>query len=275
MFVDTHCHLDTIADFGNQPPVLTSECMDEIIKIIEQAKRNGVGCIINSGCSAAESRNCVKLARNFESVFAVVGIHPYEGKDGWRDGFEQVKKIVQERSPEDKIVGVGEIGLDYSRKHSDKKAQHDLFMSQFELALEHNLPISFHVRDAADDFLKFVEPYAGQFQGVVHCFQQSQAFADIVTKKWGLYIGIDGPITYPKNESLREVVRNVDLSKIVLETDAPFLPVQQERGKMNYPSKIPLIALKVAEAKGVSLKDVELATTRNAAALFSLPSLLT
>lgn len=273
MFVDTHCHLDTIADFGNEPPILNCEVMDEIVRIVQQAKQNNVGCIINVGCSAAESKNCVKLARAFDCVFAVVGIHPYGGKTGWKDDFGQLKKLVVGRTQEDKIVGVGEIGLDYSRKHSDKDAQKDLLRAQIELALEHDFPISFHVRDAADDFLKLVEPYTRQMRGaVIHCFQQDQGFADVVTK-WGFYIGIDGPITYPKNESLREVIRNVDLSSIVLETDAPFLPVQQERGKTNYPSKIPLIAMEVARVKAVSLKEVEAVTTRNAAALFSLPSL--
>ncbi len=272
MFIDTHCHLDIIACFGCEPAILTDEKIEEISKIIDQACLQGVKQIINVGCDVSSSLNSTKLARRFASVFAIVGMHPYEGISGWRGEFDSIEKILKKRSPEDKIVGVGEIGLDYSRADSNKTFQKDLFKIQIDLALENNLPISFHVRDAADDFLRIVEPFAGQMRGVVHCFQQDQSFADEAIK-FGLLLGIDGPITYPKNAALCQVVSSVDLSKIILETDAPFLPVQQERGKMNYPSKIPLIADKVAQIKNVSLSQVEQVTTKNALTLFSLPPL--
>lgn len=270
MFIDTHCHLDIIACFGAEPAILTEKAVLEISQIIQQAEVDGVNAIINIGCDAHSSQNCVQLARRFASVFAVVGMHPYEGKTGWKPEFLAIEKILKNQRPEDKIVGVGEIGLDYSRLESDLNSQKDLFKAQIDLALEHNLPISFHVRDAADDFLKIIDQFRGQIRGVVHCFQQNQAFANEAIK-FGLLLGIDGPITYPKNGSLREIVADVDLSKIILETDAPFLPVQEERGKLNYPSKIPLIASKIAEIKNLSLPEIELATTKNAVKLFSLP----
>lgn len=269
MFIDTHCHLDIIACFGSEPSILTDKAIIEISKIIEQAKSNEVGAIINIGCDSHSSQNSVQLAKHFASVFAVVGMHPYEGKSGWKADFTQIQKILKNKRPEDKIVGIGEIGLDYSRDNSDLNSQKDLFKAQIDLALENNLPISFHVRDAADDFLNIIDQFKGQIRGVVHCFQQNQDFANEAIK-FGLLLGIDGPITYPKNNALREIVAGLDLSKIILETDAPFLPVQEERGKLNYPSKIPLIASKIAQIKNVSLAEVERVTSRNAVELFSL-----
>ncbi len=271
MFVDTHCHLDSIVLYGSNELVLDSEKVDSIGKIVGDAHDSGVKCIVNVGCDIKSSKNSIELARKFDSVYAVVGAHPYEAKSGWKDEFEQIKKVVERSTPEDKIVGIGEIGLDYSRKHFNKTTQADYLKAQIELAIEHNLPVSFHVRDAADDFLRIVEPYVGEIsRAVIHCFQQDKHFADIVTKKWGWYVGIDGPITYPKNEQLREVVCDIGIEHVVLETDSPFLPVQQERGAINYPSRIPVIALKVAELVGLSLNEVATITTKNAVNLFGL-----
>jgi TatD DNase family protein len=269
MFVDTHCHLDCIVCFDDQNPILTPQGIAEAAKLIAEAKAARVSLILNVGCDVLSSRNSVQLARKFPEVFALVGIHPYEGQLGWKNKFAEIKQMLLHRTPADKIVGVGEIGLDYSRENTDKHSQQDLFKAQLELALEYNFAVSFHVRDAADDFLKIIEPYAKDVRGVIHCFQQIQEFADIVIG-WGLLLGIDGPITYPKNNYLRELVKNLPLDYLILETDSPFLPVQNERGKVNYPAKIPLIAAAVAEIKQVNLQVVAAATTANATKLFSL-----
>lgn len=273
MFIDTHCHLDCIATFGTEKSNLTEEHLVAIDGIVNQAERVNVRYIFNVGCDALSSHNSVKLAHRFKQVFAIVGIHPYEGKAGWKKEFDEIKKIVKHRSQRDKIIGIGEIGLDFSRQESDRQSQHDLLKAQLELALQHNLPISFHLRDAAEEFLKFIEPYHREVRGVVHCFQQTLDFAKQVTS-WGFLLGIDGPITYPKNTYLRSIIAEIDLKYLLLETDAPFLPVQSERGKMNYPSKIPLIGQEVATCKGLSLDQVAQATTKNASILFSLDSFL-
>lgn len=271
MFIDTHCHLDIIACFGSEPPILDALKMQQIQQYITEASNAGVTQILNVGCCVATSQNSITIARNFPEVFAVVGLHPYEGNKDWKDQFIAIKKMVTSRTPQDKIVGIGEIGLDFSHQNSNRAAQQDLFKFQLELALEQGLPISFHVRDAGEEFLRLVEPYRQQVRGVVHCFQQNLDFA-LQAIEWGLLLGLDGPITYPKNTYLREIINKLELKHFLLETDAPFLPVQKDRGKMNFPSKIPLIGAAVAEIKNVSAEEVANATTANAAKLFCLPS---
>lgn len=267
MFIDTHCHLDTIVCFGSESATLNPEKFKIIAQLIDEAKNAGVLTIFNVGCDVLTSHNSIEIAKKFTEVFAIIGLHPYEGKSGWQEEFYTIKKMVINRNPLDKIIGIGEIGLDYSRENSNRHAQQELFKNQLNLALEQNLPISFHVRDAADDFLKIIEPYSKELRGVVHCFQQDQAFARQVTS-WGLLLGIDGPITYPKNTYLREITQAIDLKYLVLETDAPFLPVQKERGKINYPSKIPLIGQALAVLKNLSVEEIAAATTDNATSLF-------
>lgn len=272
MLIDTHCHLDIIVCFGVEPPVLDAGKFAQIKTLIDEAAHAGVKIILNVGCDPVTSYNSIEIAKKFPGVFAVVGMHPYEGKLGWKHDFEQIKQMVKKRVPADKIVGVGEIGLDFSRPESDRAAQKDLFKFQLELGLENNLPFSFHVRDAGEEFLSLIEPYVKQIRGgVVHCFQQNLDFA-LQATEWNLLLGIDGPITYPKNTYLREIVAQLDLKNLILETDAPFLPVQKERGKINFPAKIPLIAQAVAEIKNLSLEKIAQATSDNAVKLFSLDS---
>jgi len=273
MFVDTHCHLDCIVSMGQTKVYLTNEKMMAIKKIILDAQNAKVNLIANVGCDAQSSYNSIEIARHFKPVFALVGAHPYEGTDDWKSEFAAIKSIIRNRSNADKIVGVGEIGLDFSRKDHDKQAQYDLLRAQLELALQHNFPVSFHVRDAGDEFLEFLKPYSHELTGgVVHCFQQSLAFAKQVTK-WGLMLGIDAPIGYPKNGHLREIIREIGLQSLVLETDSPFLPPQQDRGNLNYPHNIPLVAQEVATCLNLTLAEVATITTRNAWQLFALSAL--
>ena len=167
-------------------------------------------------------------------------------------------------------MAIGEVGLDFYHKPFDAPRQRDCFKAHIELALEHNLALSIHVREAGQELLRVLDEYHKQIKrAVIHCFSQPQDFADEVLK-WGFYLGIDAPITYPKNELLRSVVINAPLTSLVLETDAPFLPPQALRGKKNHPAYIAMFAGVIADLKGVSVEEVAAVTTKNAQKLFGL-----
>ncbi|MBY0353371.1 TatD family hydrolase [Candidatus Babeliales bacterium] len=268
MFVDTHCHLNMMVktEFDT---LLKPEHFVLVHDIIEQAKRAGVTQIINVGTSLPESMNSVALAQHFDNVYATVGLHPCDCTPTWRKDFEDIVRLVKNKE-ENKIKAIGEVGLDFYHKPFDAQRQVDAFKAQIELALEYNLPLVIHVRDAGEELLRVLEEYVKEIKGAtIHCFSQKQDFADIVVG-WGFYIGIDGPITYPKNDELRSIVKATPLEHIILETDAPFLPPQQYRGKQNSPVYLPLFAQTIADLKGVSLEELARQTTANATKLFDL-----
>lgn len=268
MFIDTHCHLNMMVktEFDT---LLKPEHFMLVQDILENAKRAGVSKIINVGTSVSESMNSVALAKRFDNVYASVGLHPCDCTPTWRKDFDEIVKLVKHKE-ENKIKAVGEIGLDFYHKPFDAQRQVDAFKAQIELALEYDLPLVIHVRDAGDETLRVLEEYVKEIKGAtIHCFSQAQYFADVVIG-WGFYIGIDGPITYPKNDALRAIVQATPLEHIILETDAPFLPPQQFRGKQNSPVYLPLFAQTIADLKSISLEELARQTTANAIKLFDL-----
>lgn len=273
MFIDTHCHLNIMVkkdspDAWRDLPLKESD-FPLIEQMIYQAQQNHVSTIINVGTTLQESKNSIAIAQRFPSVYATVGIHPCDTKEHWRDEVKALESLVKEKE-HNKIVGIGEVGLDFYHKPYDEQRQKDAFKAQIELALKYDLGLVIHVRDAGDELLRVLEEYAKEIKrATIHCFAQSLDFAKIVTE-WGFYIGIDAPITYPKNELLREVVRVIAVDHLVLETDAPFLPPQQLRGKPNHPSYIPIFAQVIAELKKMSLEQLAQATSKNARRLFKL-----
>lgn len=267
MFIDTHCHLNMMIKKDFDTP-LTDAQFEEIGQILQKAQKENVKYVINIGTSWQESLNSIKIAKKFENVFASVGIHPCDCSDVW---IIDAKKIAQwvVNKQDNKIVAIGETGLDFYHKPFFKQRQVDAFKFHIELALEYNLPIVIHMRDATDETLKVVGEYKKELNGVFHCFSDNKDIATLVTS-WGFYVGIDGHVTYPKNENLREVIKQISLESILLETDAPFLPPQQFRGKQNSPAYIPLFAGLVAELKNVSVGELAEVTTNNAKELFCL-----
>lgn len=266
MFIDTHCHLDVI-HLKKEKTLLEKEDFNQIKKMVDYASANQVEKIINIGCDWQTSRNSVELAKKFENVFATIGIHPTECNYDWKDEFAKIKKIAKEERSF--VAGIGEIGLDYYHKPFDKQKQVDALRAQIELALLLNLPVSIHVRAAGDDILKILEEYKKEIKGIIHCFEQSYDFAKEVTS-WGMALGIGGIITYPKNQELRETVKKIGLSNLVLETDAPFLPPQHMRGKTNYPENVVCVAQKISEILGTDLEEVKSKTTKKVLSIFNL-----
>jgi TatD DNase family protein len=266
MLIDTHCHLDMV-HLLQEKQIITAKDLQPIGEIIKRAELQGVTKIINVGCDVASSYNSLYLSENFTNVFATVGIHPTECNVEWKEAFAELVKLIETR-PKSKLVGIGEIGLDYYHKPNNPQKQRDAFVAQMELALKLNLPVSIHVRDAADDALKIIEPYAKiGLRGVMHCFQQSAEFAKIATS-WGFYLGVDGPVDYPKNQSLRDTFKSIGLKNLLLETDAPFLPPQAFRGKRNEPAYLVNVADTLAKIFNMDRETVAKITSTNAKRLF-------
>lgn len=274
MLIDTHCQLNLMVkkDFNRS---LTDAEISATKIIIDEAKTANVSTIVTIGSSPSESENCVRLAATYTNVYATIGLHPNDCTSTWRTELAEIKKLFSIPGAE-KIVGIGEIGLDYYWPGFDKQQQKDLFNAQIELALEKDLPFVLHARDAHEDLLTELLRYKKDFAalsrptGVMHCFSYSAEFAQECIQL-GLMLGIGGIITYPKNNVLREVVAALDLKNIVLETDAPFLPPQSIRGKPNHPAQIATIAHFLAGLRGIPFEELATQTTANACRLFRLP----
>lgn len=268
MFVDTHCHINVMVQ-KNSDTILTKTELSSAQTIIQESVEHNVSTIINVGTNLIESKNCVTLATLYPTVYAVIGIHPNDLTETWKQDFNTLEKMLTQKSI-DKIVGIGECGLDFHYPNYNKQRQYDALKAQIELALKHNLALVIHSRDAYEETLRFLEEFKHEsLKGVIHCFSYDLAFAQQVIQ-WNYVLGIGGTITYPKNETLRSIVRSIDLRHIVLETDAPFLPPQIIRGKKNHPQYIVNIAEYVAALKNTSLSIIAEQTTANAKHLFSL-----
>ena len=268
MLVDTHCHLNIMVKKQFDIP-LTIDMISPAQKIADQAAAQGVTTIINVGTSLIESKNSVLLAQNISSVYATVGIHPNDCTVSWKKELNELEQLLKKKE-KNKIVGVGECGIDRHYPEYDLQRQYDAFKAQIELALEYNVGLVVHSRDAYDETLRVLEEYVRhEPRAVMHCFSYDKNFASQVIE-WKFKLGIGGALTYPKNNELREVAKSVELSDIVLETDAPFLPVQAMRGQQNSPAHIKTIAEYLAELRSQDLQTVASATTHAAQTLFGL-----
>lgn len=261
--VDSHCHLHD------------SEFYDDEMRedVYRQTIAAGVTTMICIGTDLRSSREAVEFAGSHDGVYATVGVHPHEASRGI-DGIEQLL-----REGHKKIVGIGEIGLDYFYEHSSREQQREALRAQLELARQYGLSVSFHVRDAVDkdgrlrgevfkDFWPLLDEFPG-VRGVLHSFTDSQANADEAIKR-GLFIGINGICTFTRDEAQQQLYRGLPLSKILLETDAPFLTPKPFRGKMNIPAYVGRVAEFQAELRHVPLDLVIRETTANAKKLFGI-----
>ncbi|MFI5332775.1 MAG: TatD family hydrolase [Candidatus Babeliales bacterium] len=270
MLVDTHCHMNMMVK-STFDRLLTPQEITAAHAIIEQATHHDVTTIINVGTSLIESLNCITLARTYQPVWASVGIHPNDCTPSWRTDISALEKHIQNKEI-NKIVAIGECGLDRHYPDYDLQRQKDAFKAQIELALEYDCALIVHTRDAADETLKILEEFKGQIaRGIIHCFSEDQSFANTALE-FGFSLGFGGTLTYPKNAVLRAIAVNVPLESIVLETDAPFLPPQFMRGKQNHPEQIKTVATYLAELRSTSYEAVAEQTTATALRIFNLVS---
>ena len=255
-FVDTHCHLDD------------DKFKDDLIEAIERAKSAGVTRIIDFGSSLKSSEIAAQLATEHEEIFAGVGIHPEEIDDFSKSNV--VDKLV-ELTKNDKVIAIGEIGLDYhwTQDTDIKERQKKIFIQQLDLARQLNLPICIHERDAHGDALKILKTEAKGLRGVLHCFSGSLEMAREVWKL-GLLIGVDGPLTFKNSAKLPEIVKAAPSDMLLIETDSPYLAPTPYRGKRNEPAFVIEVAKKIAEIRSESLELIAKITTKNAENLYNI-----
>jgi len=211
------------------------------------------------------SRIAYEQAKDFEPVFAALGVHPHHASSFNAEAAEFLAKNAEHK----KVVAIGEIGLDYFRNLSPVNSQRHAMLKQMEIAKKFNLPVIFHVRNAFDDFFKLIEENSYLLtKGVVHCFPGGAREAEKALEL-GLMISFTGNITYKKSEPIAEAAKIIPLNRIMVETDCPYLAPGAERGKTCYPRYVVEVARKLAEIKGISFEEVAKATTENALNFFS------
>ena len=269
--IDTHCHVTHMINKIEDTPFTQHELVT-IQAHITRAAEYGVTRIIEVGTTARDSAQALALAQQFDAIFPVVGIHPHEAQRDYHNQLSALKKLVARHH--EQIVGIGECGLDKHYPDYRIAAQIGLFKAQIELALEYDKALVVHTRDAQDETYRVLHEYKDYLKrATIHCYSNDRAFAHELTS-WGWFLGIGGTITYPKNEYLREMVKSVGIESVVLETDAPFLPPQSMRGKMNGPEQIRTIAEYIAKLIECEVSQVARVTTRNAQNLFRLQDTL-
>lgn len=248
MFIDTHCHI-------------FSEYYDDIDKVISECRDNNIDKIIVNGSNIKSNIEVMELANKYDIVYAAIGFHPTE-----LDDFkEKYFRFLEENINNSKVVAIGEIGLDYHYDNTDKEKQIMVFRRQLDIANKYNKPIIVHSRDSMQDTYNILKQY--KVKGSIHCFSGSVEMAREFIKL-GYKLGIGGIITYKNAKTIKEVVRDIDLSYILLETDSPYLTPSPYRGESNSPKYIPLIAEAIADIKDVSIVDISRVTTANAEAIF-------
>ena len=255
---DTHAHL-------HDPWI-----GDDLSEVLGRAREAGVERIVTIGCSLEDSRNALGLAQQHEQLWATLGVHPHDAKD-WDD---ETADAFQEMARSDRVVAIGEIGLDFYRNLSPHADQYAAFEAQLTLADELRLPVVIHSRDAHEECYGVLSTWARSQSrpepvGVIHCFSGDAELAQRYVEL-GFMISFAGPITYPKNHDLREAAATLPLESIVVETDCPYLSPQPRRGKRNEPANIVHTARQVAESRGVELAEIAEQLARNSATLFRL-----
>lgn len=252
MLIDTHCHLD-FPEFDKD--------RDEVAR---RAKNEGIGYIINIGSGLSASEKALELARFYDFIYATVGIHPHEA-----DKFdERARARIQELVEKDKVVAIGETGLDYYKNYSQAENQKILFTYLVRLAANLGLPLVIHNRQAEEDTLRILKQ-ALPLRAVVHCFSGDANFLKECLDL-GFLISFTCNITYKKAQNLRSLVKLTPLDRLMLETDAPFLPPEGLRGKRNEPAYVKFLAEEIARIKEIALEEVARITTDNAKEFFNL-----
>lgn len=254
-FVDTHCHMQ-FADYQLDA--------DESI---QNAVAAGVSKMIAVGCTLSDSKLSVQFAQERENIWASIGLHPHEAKD-YVNSSAKLQSFRNLLDHSNKIVAIGECGLDYFYNHSDKEEQKEILRFQLTLAQEYDLPVIFHVRSAFDDFWPILDDFQG-IRGVLHSYTDSLSNMQTAVRR-GLYIGLNGIMTFSKDPHHKEMAQAVPAKHLLLETDAPFLTPAPERGTICEPKHVVLTASYLSDIRNESLEELARYTTLNAEQLFGL-----
>ena len=248
MYIDTHCHI-------------SKNDYDDISVLISKIKDNGVYKIIVNGCDMESNLEVLELTKKYDIVYGALGFHPTELNEFNEGDLEWLEAHIND----EKIVALGEIGLDYHYDNNDKDKEINVFRKQLEIAKKHNKPVIIHSRDAIQDTYDILKDYG--LKGSIHCFAGSLEMAREFIRL-GFLIGVGGVVTFKNAKNIINVINNIDLEYILLETDAPYMTPEPYRKYKNDSSYIPVIAEKVSEIKDISLDDVAKTTSDSANRLF-------
>ncbi|WP_407305947.1 TatD family hydrolase [Desulfosporosinus sp. SB140] len=253
MIWDTHAHLDD------------KDYEEDFQDVLSRMKAAGISRVTNVGYDLASSKRSLKLAQDYDFIYAAIGIHPHNAEEVTAELLDQLQDMA--RQP--KVLAWGEIGLDYYRDLSPRSLQKDIFIRQIELADKVGLPIIIHNRDAHQDVLEIVRAHPPNYGGVFHCYSGSWEMAKILLNI-GFYLSFAGPVTFKNARHTVEVAKNAPLDRILVETDSPYLSPEPRRGKRNEPTYVSEVVKKLAEIKKLSLEDMAHQTRHNAEKLFGL-----
>lgn len=249
--IDTHSHLD-FPDFKA-----------DFDQVLENARDSGVSKIVNIGTDLKSSHNSVELANAHDEIFAVIGFHPHDA----RNYSDETERQLRELANNFKVVAIGEIGLDFYRDNSPRDVQREVFIRQIGLARELGLPIVMHIRDAYEEAIDIlIAEEAFKTNVVLHCFSGTKRDAQRALD-YGFFLSFGGVLTF-KNSNLPQLVKNVPLDRIILETDAPYLTPHPFRGQRNEPARVALVYEKLAEVRQIDLQELENTIDNNAKKFF-------
>lgn len=241
--IDSHAHLDN------------EQFNEDREEVLNRIKEN-LDFAVNIGYNLASSKKSVEFAKNYDFIYAVVGVHP----DDIGEYSDEVEKELEKLAQEDKVLAIGEIGLDYHWMTFPKEQQQEVFRKQMKLAQRVGKPVAIHSREAMEDTLKILKEFP-DVKGIFHCYPGSVETARKVIDNY--YLGIGGVLTFKNAKKLVEVVENIPLDKLIIETDCPYMAPTPHRGKRNEPIYVEYVARKIAEIKGISYEEVVEVTNRN------------
>lgn len=253
MFFDSHAHLDD------------EKFTDDRAEVIARAKENGVTHIVNIGADMESSARSIELTQQYDMIYATVGVHPHDAKKVIVSDYDQLAQWTRL----DKVVAIGEIGLDYYYDLSPRELQREVFIRQLDVARQTHMPIVIHDRDAHGETMEILKREGKGLIGVVHCFAGSMEMAAELIKM-GWYIGCDGPVTFKNAAKLPEIMKNIPLERLLIETDSPYLTPVPFRGKRNEPAYVRFVAEHIAVLRGIPIEEIAKATTQNVCDLFQI-----
>ncbi len=256
MFIDSHAHLDD--------PRFDQDREN----VIESLREDGVDVVINIGADKESSLSTLGLARKYDNIYAVAGVHPHSASELEEDGLDWLREIAKE----EKVVAIGEIGLDFYYDNSPRDIQRKWFKAQLQLAKELGLPVVIHTRDAAKETYDILKEAAadGKLKVLMHCYSGSAEMA-MDYARLGFYIALGGAVTFKNARVPREVASVIPLENLMIETDCPYMTPEPFRGKRNEPKLVNLVAEKIAEIKAMPVEELAKATADNARRFFRLP----
>lgn len=254
-FTDTHAHIHFDSHF------------DDVDSLLVQARENGVNRVVTVGIDYEDSVKALALAKQYDNVFATVGVHPHDAKNFSINTISNFESMLTDK----KVIAVGEIGLDYYRNHSPKDIQKEVFLTFLNMAISNNKPVVLHNRDASTDCISVMDTVDFKLDnpGIVHCFNGDREILKWALDK-GFMISYAGPVTYSKADGLRDTVRYVPLDRLLIETDCPYLTPSPYRGRTNEPGYVAFTAYAISRIKEISVLQLAEQLERNFDDLFGV-----